>query len=172
MSVLLRRFKALLSEPLVSKALLSEARVSKALNSERLHSEALLSEPVVSKPLLFEPLLSRPLAFRSFLAGNFAIAALAFAVPGHAQSDAGEIRFANHQYAPQTLTVPAGQPLVLKVVNSSDETIEFESFKLNREKAISPGQTITVRLPALSPGNYDFYDDFHQDVPEGSIVAK
>jgi len=176
-SVLLRRFKALLSEPLVSKALVSEARVSKALNSERLHSEALLSEPVVSKPLpskplLSEPLLSRPLTFRSFLAGNFAIAALAFAVPGHAQSDAGEIRFANHQYAPQTLTVPAGQPLVLKVVNSSNETIEFESFKLNREKAISPGQTITVRLPALSPGNYDFYDDFHQDVPEGSIVAK
>ncbi|MGH7880856.1 MAG: cupredoxin domain-containing protein, partial [Candidatus Binataceae bacterium] len=49
---------------------------------------------------------------------------------------------------------------------------EFESFKLNREKAISPGETMIVHLPALSAGSYDFYDDFHQDVPEGSIVAK
>ena len=28
-----------------------------------------------------------------------------------------------------------------------------------------------MRLPALSAGSYDFYDDFHQDVPQGSIVA-
>jgi len=83
-----------------------------------------------------------------------------------------EIRFENHHFVPQNLTVAAGQELVLKVVNASAETIEFESFKLNREKAVSPGETITVHLPALSPGTYDFYDDFHQDVPEGTIVAK
>ena len=68
--------------------------------------------------------------------------------------------------------MPAGQPLMIKVVNSSKETIEFESFKLNREKAMSPARRSRVRLPALSPGSYDFYDDFHQDVPEGSIIAK
>lgn len=82
------------------------------------------------------------------------------------------IRFENHRFTPQTLDVNAGQPLVLKVTNASNETIEFESFKLNREVAMTPGETITVRLPALSSGSYDFYDDFHQDVPEGSIVAK
>ena len=37
---------------------------------------------------------------------------------------------------------------------------------------MTPGETIIVHLPALSPGTYDFYDDFHQDVPEGTIVAK
>ena len=83
-----------------------------------------------------------------------------------------EIRFENHHFVPQNLTVPAGQELTINVVNASNETIEFESFKLNREKAVSPGETIKVQLPALSPGSYDFYDDFHQDVPEGSIVAK
>ncbi len=82
------------------------------------------------------------------------------------------LQFKDHQFTPQNLTVPAGQPLSLKVVNASKETIEFESFKLNREVAMTPGETITVRLPALSPGSYDFYDDFHQDVPEGAIVAK
>ena len=83
-----------------------------------------------------------------------------------------DIRFENHQFSPQNLTVPAGQPLVIRVINASKETIEFESFKLNREKAMAPGETIYVHLPALSPGTYDFYDDFHQDVPEGTIVAR
>ena len=109
--------------------------------------------------------------FKSLLAGLFAIAATGLAAAA-AQDSVNEIRFDNHRFTPQTLTVPAGRPVMIKVVNSSKETIEFESFKLNREKAIEPGETITVHLPALSPGSYDFYDDFHQDVPEGSIVAE
>jgi plastocyanin len=88
------------------------------------------------------------------------------------EDEVRQLRFENHKFAPQTLTVPAGQPLVIKVINASTETIEFESFKLNREKAITPGETIRVHLPALSPGSYDFYDDFHQDAPEGAIIAK
>jgi hypothetical protein len=114
-------------------------------------------------------LLSRPLAILAILAATIALYSrpiLAFA------SDSAEIRFENHQFEPLTLTVPTGQPLTIKVINASNETIEFESFKLNREKAISPGESIIVRLPALSAGDYDFYDDFHQDVPQGSIVAK
>jgi hypothetical protein len=83
-----------------------------------------------------------------------------------------EIDFANHRFSPQTLVVPASQPLEIKVVNSSREKIEFESFSLNREKVIEPGESITVRLPALCAGNYDFFDDFHDDVPEGAIVAE
>lgn len=100
---------------------------------------------------------------------------LAAALPGTAASLDGataDIRFENHRFTPETLTLPARQPLLIKVVNASQETIEFESFKLNREIAMSPGQAVTVKLPALSPGKYDFYDDFHQDVPEGAIVAK
>jgi cupredoxin-like protein len=88
-----------------------------------------------------------------------------------AQEITSELRFEKHHFAPLTLTVPAGRPLLVKVINASDETIEFESFRLHREKVVEPGQTITVRLPSLSPGSYDFYDDFHQDVAEGSIVA-
>ena len=111
--------------------------------------------------------------FKFLISGLFVIAAAASAAgASSAQVSVAEIRFENHQFAPQTLTVRAGQPLMIKVVNSSKETIEFESFRLNREVAMAPGETITVHLPALDAGNYDFYDDFHQDVPEGSIVAK
>jgi len=100
------------------------------------------------------------------------VAALAFPAAVHAEGDAVQLRFENHRFAPQMLTVAAGQPFTIKVINAANETIEFESFKLNRERAIAPGEAITVHLPALSSGSYDFYDDFHQDVPEGAIVAK
>lgn len=99
------------------------------------------------------------------------LALLSLAALSHAQ-DTQEIRFENHKFTPQTLNVPSGQRLIIKVTNASTETIEFESFKLNREKVVTPGETITVHLPELSPGSYDFYDDFHQDVPEGAIIAK
>jgi hypothetical protein len=97
---------------------------------------------------------------------------VAGASPLVSQEAIPEIRFADHRFSPQTLVVPAGQPLQIKVVNSSQEKIEFESFSLNREKVIQPGESITVRLPALRAGNYDFFDDFHQDVPDGAIVAR
>ncbi len=83
-----------------------------------------------------------------------------------------ELRFENGRFMPQTITVAANQPVTLRITNASKEAIEFESFKLNREKVVGPGETIAVRLPALHPGSYDFYDDFHQDVPAGSIIAK
>lgn len=90
----------------------------------------------------------------------------------HADSSVIELRFEGHRFSPANLTVPAGEAITIRVVNASNETIEFESFRLNREKAVQPGEAIAVRLPALSAGSYDFYDDFHQDVPQGSIVAK
>ena len=113
----------------------------------------------------------RPSAKSVFAVSTAAL--IAFCAPSFtAAADSSEICFQNHQFTPHSLTVPAGHAMTIKVVNASNETIEFESFKLNRERALLPGESITVGLPALSAGNYDFYDDFHQDVPEGSIVAK
>ena len=83
-----------------------------------------------------------------------------------------ELRFENRRFIPQTITVPANQPFKIKITNASKEAIEFESFKLNREKVVGPGETATINMPALKAGSYDFYDDFHADVPEGTIVAK
>ncbi len=113
-----------------------------------------------------------PLLSRATRAALLAAITLTFPASRARAGDSAEIRFDHHQFTPLNLPVPAGQPLTIKVINASNETIEFESFKLNREKAISPGESIVVRLPALSAGDYDFYDDFHQDVPQGSIVAK
>lgn len=100
------------------------------------------------------------------------LSASAIAVVAAAKADNLQLTFEHHHFSPQTLQVPTGRPLMLRVTNASKETIEFESFKLNRERTIGPGEAIIVRLPALSSGKYDFYDDFHQDVPQGTIVAK
>ena len=101
----------------------------------------------------------------------FAVGAVAGGA-AHADSRAVELRYEGHRFSPANLVVPAGEAVTIRVVNASNETIEFESFRLNREKAVQPGEAIAVRLPALSAGSYDFYDDFHQDVPQGSIVAR
>jgi len=100
------------------------------------------------------------------------VAASGLAAASGTKESVLEIRFSEHHFTPQTLAVPAGLPLQIVVVNSSKERIEFESFKLNREKVVGPGETITLHLPALRAGRYDFFDDFHADVPEGAIVAK
>lgn len=89
-----------------------------------------------------------------------------------AQDDAIELRYENRKFTPQTLNVPANKAFKIKIVNGSKEAIEFESYKTNREKVVGPGETATINMPALKPGTYDFYDDFHRDVPEGKIVAK
>jgi hypothetical protein len=97
---------------------------------------------------------------------------VALAAGTRAEDNVFELRFENRRWTPQTITVPANRPFKIKIVNASKEAIEFESFKLNREKVAGPGETIIVSVPALSPGSYDFYDDFHDDVPEGAIIAK
>ena len=94
------------------------------------------------------------------------------AVAAPADETVVELRFENRKFTPQTLSVPANRPFKIRIFNAGKEAIEFESFKINREKVVGPGETVTVSVPALKPGSYDFYDDFHRDVPEGTIVAK
>jgi hypothetical protein len=100
------------------------------------------------------------------------LAAGGLAIAAPADETVVELRFENRKFIPQTLNVPANRPFKIRIVNASKETIEFESFKTNREKVVGPGETVVVPMPALKPGSYDFYDDFHRDVPEGTIVAK
>ena len=83
-----------------------------------------------------------------------------------------ELRFENRRFIPQAITAPANLPFKIKITNASKEAIEFESFKLNRERVVGPGESLIIPIPALRPGTYDFYDDFHRDVPDGTITVK
>jgi hypothetical protein len=80
--------------------------------------------------------------------------------------------FHNHRFEPARIEVPANVKFKLLVKNTDDSPDEFESVDLNREKLVAPGQTITVFLGPLSPGQYKFFGDFHQDTAQGIMVAK
>jgi hypothetical protein len=99
--------------------------------------------------------------------------ALAWALPSFADDGTmPQLRFEHGNFAPAQLNVPANKPFKVKVTNGSDAAIEFESFELHRERVVPPGETITVHMPSLAPGNYQFFDDFHHEVPKGLIVSQ
>ena len=101
------------------------------------------------------------------LAGLLALSSFARADDAQPQ-----LKFANGHFEPASFNVAAGRPIKLTVMNQGDSAIEFESFELNRERVVQPGQTITVQLPKLDPGQYHFFDDFHHEVAQGTITAQ
>lgn len=112
---------------------------------------------------------SRP---RHAAAGAAALAVLLI-VSGPARADdQPTVTFRNHRFEPTRVEVPAHVKFRLQVKNADDTADEFESTELNREKLVPPGQTITVFLGPLDPGEYKFFGDFHQDTAKGILVAK
>ncbi len=70
------------------------------------------------------------------------------------------------------IEVPAGQRIKIEVKNAGTTAAEFESIQLRKEKVLAPGATSFVVIAPLSPGEYKFFDDFHQATAQGVIVAK
>jgi high-affinity iron transporter len=97
---------------------------------------------------------------------------LAGGTQAHAEDVAVQLAFTQHRFVPDHLVVPANAKFRVVVKNNDDTADEFESVDLNREKLVPPGQTITVFLGPLSPGQYKFFGDFHQDTAQGVMVAK
>jgi plastocyanin len=64
-------------------------------------------------------------------------------------------------FSPAEVQAPAGARLRLEVTNHTAAAMEFESFDLNRERVVQPGQVVAVYLSGLAPGRYEFFDDFH-----------
>ena len=90
----------------------------------------------------------------------------------HADDAVFDIKVAGGHFDPAELVVPADTKFQLHVTNSDAAAIEFESFELHRERVVQPGETITVYMPALGAGRYEFFDDFHSDTPHMAIVVK
>jgi high-affinity iron transporter len=105
------------------------------------------------------------------LATAVALALLVSHTPS-ARADDLLLVFHNHRFEPARIEVPAHQKFKLLVKNTDDTADEFESVELNREKLVGPGQTITVFLGPLDPGEYKFFGDFHQDTAQGIMIAK
>ena len=74
-------------------------------------------------------------------------------------------------FQPAELEAPAGARIRLEVSNQTPAAIEFESFELNRERVVQPGQKVDVYLTGLSAGRYEFFDDFHPE-RRGTLLVK
>jgi plastocyanin len=74
-------------------------------------------------------------------------------------------------FAPTEIKTPSGAKIRLDVTNQTAAAIEFESFELNRERVVQPGQKVAVYLSGLSPGRYEFFDDFHPE-RKGVLIAE
>ena len=83
-----------------------------------------------------------------------------------------ELSIRDGQFTPATLQVPAGQRFKVIVHNRGQGPVEFESLPLRVEKVLGPGVSSFVVIHPLKPGRYDFFDEFHLDLPGGFIEAQ
>ena len=88
------------------------------------------------------------------------VLALGSAMPALADQ-ALQLGVTDKGFDPTELTGPAGQRMKIEVTNRTSAAIEFESFELNRERVIQPGQTVSVYVSGLAAGRYEFFDDFN-----------
>ena len=76
-----------------------------------------------------------------------------------------------NQFQPSEVKVKANTPFVLVITNKNPKAAEFESKDLRVEKVVPAGKTVNVRIRALKPGSYAFFDDFDKQA-SGRIVAE
>ena len=107
-------------------------------------------------------------------AKHLLLVALLVAVPspGTAADDHSiPLAIGEQGFSPAETEAPAGVRIRFEVTNRATGAVEFESFDLNRERVIQPGQTVNVYVSGLAPGRYEFFDDFHQE-RRGTLVVK
>lgn len=76
----------------------------------------------------------------------------------------------DHRFTPETVSVPAGEPLELIVVNEDGTPEEFESRDLRVEKFIAPKSRIKLRIGPRKAGDYAFFGDFHPKTAKGTLT--
>jgi hypothetical protein len=81
------------------------------------------------------------------------------------------IEFKDGTVTPTRIEVPAKTRFRLELKNSGKTAAEFESNEMKKEKVLAPGTTSSLIIRTLDPGEYKFFDDFHQQA-KGVLVAK
>ena len=101
-----------------------------------------------------------------------ALALLAFLPAATAEETATvNISLKDHRFTPAEPHAPANKVLTIVVKNLDATPAEFESNMLRVEKVVTGGGTISMRIRALAPGRYRFFDDFHP-ASEGYLVVQ
>jgi plastocyanin len=108
-----------------------------------------------------------------FAACVLAVVTALGAVAAHA-ADPPEITLTieKNRFDPEEVRVKGGQAFVLAVTNKDGAPEEFESKELRIEKVVPAGKTVRIRVPALKPGRYKFFGEYHEKTAKGVIIAE
>jgi plastocyanin len=100
------------------------------------------------------------------------LAAVFAGAPALAADPEVAIAIENNRFQPEEVKVSAGAPFVLVITNKDKSPEEFESKELRIEKIVPAGKTVKVKVPALKPGTYGFFGEYHEKTAKGRIVAQ
>jgi len=97
--------------------------------------------------------------------------------PGLQPASAAEIKtyvieFKDGVMTPMRLEVAAGTRFKIVLRNIGSTPAEFESVRMRKEKVLAPGVESFIVIRRLSPGSYDYFDEFHTSAGRGVIVAR
>jgi len=96
---------------------------------------------------------------------------VAAAMPALAADAQVTISLRDHRFVPAEVPVPAGVKIELIVKNEQSANAEFESMVLHREKIVPPGGQVSIFVGPLTPGTYEFFDDFNR-ATTGRLIAR
>lgn len=93
-------------------------------------------------------------------------------VAARADSIVYEITLKGQTFIPAELKVPAGTAFIIRMRNENDAPAEFESTDMKFEKIVAGHSEIITRVKPLPGGEFEFYDEYHQDVARGTVVSE
>ena len=97
---------------------------------------------------------------------------IAAALTCQAETKAFQLAIKDHLFTPDRIVIPAYQKVRLIIHNQDDVAEEFDSFALNREKAIFANRRATIFIGPLAPGEYSFFGEFHPVSARGVIIVE
>lgn len=99
------------------------------------------------------------------------LALLCAATSAYAETPTAELVIQNQQFTVQELALPAGTKIRLVIHNQDSLPAEFESYDLSREVVVPGHSAVTVYIDPLSPGRYNFFNDFNHAAQGWVVVA-
>lgn len=78
----------------------------------------------------------------------------------------------DHKFQPAEARAAANKAFTIVVKNLDATPIEFESKTLRVEKVIAGGAEASIRMRALAPGKYKFFDEYNEKTAQGVLVVE
>jgi heme/copper-type cytochrome/quinol oxidase subunit 2 len=114
----------------------------------------------------------RPLLIPCLLALTTPLWTAPLCAPAWAEDPSFSLSLKDHHFTPAEITIPANTRVRFIVKNQDPTPAEFESDDFHVEKVLPAGATMTVLIPALKPGTYEFHDEYNEAASKSRLIAK